>query len=545
MTLKVLENYTWGLLWESVNFPDQNLSDEQKLIKAFLCGYWWQNEDLSLITLNTIDNKTCEYYWVKTMIALANAKSQEFLNNLEISKKLNIPQNFVDWAMIEYYGRTSSFEIQAKLFIESVSKSDTWPYIAFMQSTKFDSFDPKYLINIFNLDNITINSTLEQILFKLKILDDLELYDLIESFIFDILNKKSDMLVVSMLSFSLYTNNIKTGSFIDNLNLLDITRKVNFMDFNLIIEWLLLSISHYSSDVNIKEKINYALKTVPDQLEYKGAIVSFALIYYWQREDMFNIEKITNIFSAYLNTEPKYFPWIKSFFIFINLLYNYRVNKTTIYNLEENIQYEDLFILGESHCLTLSNLPMLIAEKIYKAKSCFIMGLKMYHLKQETSNKYKNSFLMHLNNLKENSCILLTIGEIDCRPDEGIWNSYKKTNQSLDYLIEKTVVEYIKFIENCLNDKSFKSIIIQGIAAPNYNLAEYRKFIACGEEKNFLKMIKDVNVILKRETISKKWKFLDIYNATTNKDGKSNGKHHLDGMHLKPSFYKNIDSFIV
>lgn len=545
MLLDLLKTYNWGIIWEKLNTEDSQLSDDEKLIKAFLLGYWWQDLPLAIKSLDLVKNDSASYYWVKSMIYLSNGNLPGFNKNIHRSKDLNIPKEFLDWTMIEYNGRASQFELQTELFIEAIRSANDWPYIAFLHSTKFDDFDPSYIINYFDLDSITKSSPLIQILFKIKIMDDLKLYELIEDFIYEILNSTNDPLTYSIIASRLYINNIRQDKIEESLQLLDLTSKSNYMDFNLIMEWMELSISHNDELKTIKDKINKALKLVPETIEYKGSIIIFALIYYWQKSDMQNIETITNLFSSYLECKHETKPWLKSFFIFTNTLYNFRVTNPSYYQLDQKEKYENIFIIGESHSLTLSNLPLLIDSKNYIAKTQFLIGAKMFHLKKDSINKFKNSFLNHINSLEENSNILFTIGEIDCRPNEGIWKNYIKKNTDIKPLIEDTIIDYLDFIEESIQNKNLNMIIIQGIPAPNYAYNIYEDYINKDNKKVFIKMIKDVNDILKKSVAIKKWKFLDVYSATVDKKGESNGKHHIDDTHLKPSFYKYMNDYII
>jgi hypothetical protein len=147
-----------------------------------------------------------------------------------------------------------------------------------------------------------------------------------------------------------------------------------------------------------------------------------------------------------------------------------------------------------------------------------------------------------LADLPANSPILLTIGEIDCRLDEGIWSTAKKHNVNYQTLIEKTVTGYLDWLEETLKKIGQQQIIIQGIPAPNYH-----KELEMSDENvpEFLAMIKKVNQQLKFYTLQKGWLFLDVYAATVTENGKSHGQWHLDSHHLNPSFYRQVQKWLL
>jgi hypothetical protein len=134
-------------------------------------------------------------------------------------------------------------------------------------------------------------------------------------------------------------------------------------------------------------------------------------------------------------------------------------------------------------------------------------------------------------------------GWIEARPDEGIWkNSYRK-GQPYAPVVDATVTGYIRYLHNALKDKAPASVTLQGIPAPNYTLKAAKD---PGDTEQFLAMVRDLNNCLKAQALQAGFRFLDVYTATVDPDtGKSNGHHHIDGYHLKPSFYANADQWLL
>jgi predicted enzyme involved in methoxymalonyl-ACP biosynthesis len=177
-----------------------------------------------------------------------------------------------------------------------------------------------------------------------------------------------------------------------------------------------------------------------------------------------------------------------------------------------------------------------------QASANFVFGVKMHHLAQENNNVYRSCMDQHISRLGTGSNCLFTIGEIDCRPDEGIWNAVKRHKKNMEEVIHATVSGYINYIKNRLITKEVKWVIIQGVPAPGYSL---HSKILLEEEKMFLKMIKCVNEKLQLESTQAGFAFFDVYAATVGQNGFGNKIWHIDEYHLKPTIYDNLDKWLI
>jgi len=207
----------------------------------------------------------------------------------------------------------------------------------------------------------------------------------------------------------------------------------------------------------------------------------------------------------------------------------------------KNTELPFLAVVGESHSLAVHRTDFALQEMPYRCQAHWIGGIKMWHLAQAKSHPMKQRVRQVLSDLPANSPILFTIGEIDCRLDEGIWSTAKKQAADYQTLIEKTVTGYLDWLEETLKKTSQQQIIIQGIPAPNYH-----KELEMSDENvpEFLAMINEVNQQLKYYTLQKGWQFLDVYAATVAENGKSHGQWHLDSHHLKPAFYRQAQNWL-
>ena len=126
---------------------------------------------------------------------------------------------------------------------------------------------------------------------------------------------------------------------------------------------------------------------------------------------------------------------------------------------------------------------------------------------------------------------MLSIGEIDCRIDDGILKHIKKNpsiNQSA--LIKLTIENYLTYVYNKTIIKA-NHVVIQGVPCPNIDPAKV-------EEKDIsilVDLIKEFNYELGNKSKKIGFEFLDLHTLTDRGDGYSNGIWHIDEYHLSPA----------
>jgi tetratricopeptide (TPR) repeat protein len=203
----------------------------------------------------------------------------------------------------------------------------------------------------------------------------------------------------------------------------------------------------------------------------------------------------------------------------------------------------DLHVIGESHSLVPANAQFNWGEEGCVGRPVFMMGVKMFHLTRNSTNHRRDLLEKQFVRLPAGSRILMTVGEIDCRIDEGIWHAHKTKGIAIRELVEATVSRYLDWIEQCVAPLAPKSMTIQGIPAPAYPLDPLQSL---DERSAFIDMIRTVNALLMSGAAARGWWFLDVYAATANDEGTSNHVWHLDSHHLTPAFYIDAaQSFIV
>jgi tetratricopeptide (TPR) repeat protein len=190
-----------------------------------------------------------------------------------------------------------------------------------------------------------------------------------------------------------------------------------------------------------------------------------------------------------------------------------------------------LHVIGESNALASNRLFIEDLKGGSLCKVYWIAGCKQWHLGHSSRNHYKEQFERVLRCLPYESTILLSIGEIDCRIDDGILRHIKNHPSKIHTeLMKSTIDNYLVYVYKITKIRSI-DVIIQGIPCPNIDLEKV--------EKNDLSMlidfIKKFNLDLSHKSKKMGFEFLDLHTITDRGDGYSNSVFHIDEHHLSPA----------
>jgi tetratricopeptide (TPR) repeat protein len=189
-----------------------------------------------------------------------------------------------------------------------------------------------------------------------------------------------------------------------------------------------------------------------------------------------------------------------------------------------------LYVLGESHCLTSHHLRVQHSGFDFSCQANLIKGCKQWHLATASRNHYKNKFESIFCALPKHSYVLLAIGEIDCRLDEGIIKHMKKfPDKNIKDIIVTTVESYIAYIVKN-NSSSQHNITVQGVPCPNIDIENNAE----KDVMHLVEVIKTFNFELKIKAEEKRLGFLDVHSLTDRGDGFSNNLWHNDSHHISP-----------
>lgn len=190
-----------------------------------------------------------------------------------------------------------------------------------------------------------------------------------------------------------------------------------------------------------------------------------------------------------------------------------------------------LYSLGESHALVPAYRTVQLQGTSYTLVPKFVMGCKLWHLIAPYANSHRKVFLQQLASLPLNSSMLLCVGEIDCRLEEGF----------VSYLLKHPLIQPDTYIENIISQfgswmeehrqKHQCTLYVQGVPAPSKSL------LTTGAPENlWLKVVELTNFCLQKCAAHYQWHFIDVYGLSKDADGWSNGCWHLDAYHLKPNY---------
>ena len=162
-------------------------------------------------------------------------------------------------------------------------------------------------------------------------------------------------------------------------------------------------------------------------------------------------------------------------------------------------------------------------------------GAKAYHFSKSGANKFKSITRHNLQRLPKGSDLLISFGEIDCRQEEGFLKAAKDQNVGLDFLVEETVRKYVKWI---LDQNKFCSHRLYFLTVP---APVPSKRHGTDDNAKVAKVVNLFNQKLQAAVQDCTCSIIDIYAATKNEFGYSNGKHHIDSRHLGPSVLDFVD----
>ena len=219
------------------------------------------------------------------------------------------------------------------------------------------------------------------------------------------------------------------------------------------------------------------------------------------------------------------------YYKFLQALVQFRSKQPSLYSQPVE---RDIHIIGDSHSLSYAGTILKFEGKASRVIPHLIMGCKAWHLSQDKGNRFKASFDCVLQQLSNEDTVIISMGEIDCRTDEGIFPAHKKNGNDLSASIETLVDSFVAYILDKCEKKNLE-VIFYGVPAPACTL----KHLSSNDRSTYLRTVQLFNRFLSQAAQASSCKFIDTYRKTVAEDGSSNKKHHLDLFHLAPDFLSN------
>jgi len=189
-----------------------------------------------------------------------------------------------------------------------------------------------------------------------------------------------------------------------------------------------------------------------------------------------------------------------------------------------------LHVIGESHSLPVHGVQISYRGQTMQCASQWIPGCKQWHLGNSQPNRYKHRFERIMQALPRPSTVLLLIGEIDCRPGEGILHVWRKNkDKPLGDVALTTVQRYVSYVAG-IAALYRHNVVISGLPA-----LKFADELVPADAEQLADLIRIFNAFLKDAAYAAGMDFLDTYALTNRGDGIANGQWHIDAHHLLPS----------
>lgn len=188
-----------------------------------------------------------------------------------------------------------------------------------------------------------------------------------------------------------------------------------------------------------------------------------------------------------------------------------------------------LHVIGESHCLPAHRTAVAWRGQHWRCQSHWIIGCKQWHLGKDRTSIYRRRFDDCLAALPAASSVLLVVGEIDCRPDEGILKAWRRDpGRTLGELCLATVAPYVAQVR-LASERHGHAIVLAGVPASNAAALGLSPEMA----QQHRAVLIEFNAVLHDQARQANIDFLDLY-AMTDSGGAADGRWHIDNYHLTP-----------
>ena len=201
---------------------------------------------------------------------------------------------------------------------------------------------------------------------------------------------------------------------------------------------------------------------------------------------------------------------------------------------------ESLYFISESHGFAPNDGIVDYEGITYQIRSLFLHGTKVLHLIQDKNNSHQQGLLSILEGLPEKSKVVMAVGEIDCRTNEGIFVYCLKNKLDYKHVIDDMLSQYIAMLNQQAKLYDIE-ILLYGVPAPN----QLQVDLLCDMEQQelFKQVINYFNKKLKSLCDDSQFAFLDVYQLTE-QNLVSNLDYHLDTYHVGfdtvPQLFKSL-----
>ena len=292
---------------------------------------------------------------------------------------------------------------------------------------------------------------------------------------------------------------------------------------------LLPVISKYGYEFySINPKLNSKIELSP-KYQIQNAIKAFLKADFKETYVRINNFKASN--KKILNKlTPKDQIFCKAYSIFIGKLLEADWGHIMLSQVKNKVYH-----LGDSHCLSFAHNAIKIKGTSYRILPRIVFGAKAFHLSRIKSDSFKVIAKANFASFPKGSKVLLSFGEIDCRPKEGLITAARKFDKPLEGLVDGTVKGYVKWFAKQNEGQGYQLYFIN-VPAPIYNIEH-----SANLNSEVLRTVSLFNAALKKYSSLHGYKLIDAFHITAGNQGFSNGLLHLDSIHLGASALPKIE----
>lgn len=288
-------------------------------------------------------------------------------------------------------------------------------------------------------------------------------------------------------------------------------------------------LSHAEKDLGLIEEAivhaQQALRLAPASCAGLEAALRLALIHYLRDDHNGAAQLLTQAAAINLEGERS----TRAYWSYLGLLLAWWKNRGGCAEKSGRA----LYAVGDSHVLSLHGLALGYQGRAHRAQALWIEGCKQWHLGKSEGNAYKLQFEAFLAGVPKGMPVLVSVGEIDCRPDEGILKAWRKRQtEALPALVAATIGNFVAYVA-ALRDRLELDITLAGVPASNVSPDPADELAS----RVFPTLLADFNRELERRAKQAGMGFLDLFALTDCGDGKADGQWHIDRIHLQPDAY--------
>ena len=296
--------------------------------------------------------------------------------------------------------------------------------------------------------------------------------------------------------------------------------------------------------IQLRETIFASRGTSLQSSAFKSALIGrptyqiLKAIFAFLRFDQNSVSKHLDEFS---NCDPKKFASLRQKEKVFCSAYKHFLQKLVEIPFENEPTFTDdqnVFHLGESHCLSYAHRHISIQGIDYTIVPRITFGGKAYHFSRTKEDGIKAITKANFDSLPDGSKVFLSFGEIDCRPNEGFISAASKLNRPIESIISDTIDGYVDWFAE-QNQIKNHSLFFFNVPAPVYD----KKYTAEVNEE-VKTTIELFNNLLNKSILNHDFKIIDVYKFTVGHDGFSNGSFHIDNRHLSRNAIPEIEKQI-